>query len=347
MVRVAEDALAHHQYVSAIDVLTGMGLLAPAHFDAWRKGRIDFLERIIQGNLKKISRSMKLFHQWARAKGLRPSETRYMRSTRAGKVDLQFSKSGDPDIERRYRTHYVSPALSERKREKLEQRLSRAPQPVVFQILRESQCTECGAELPPNSFLCMEAEQPLCLPCAGRGDLEYLPAGDTAVTRRSAKYSGRMAVVVRFSKSRGRYERQGILVESAALERAEQECTLDSDARASARARAAALRREQDSELITRMSEQMLMLFPGCPPDEARAIAGHTAARGSGRVGRTAAGRNLDEQALAAAVAAAVRHKHTDYDALLAGGLDRALARQRVGDQVRAILGAWREPKRT
>jgi hypothetical protein len=58
----------------------------------------------------------------------------------------------------------------------------------------------------------MEAEQPLCLPCARLDDLEYLPAGDAALTRRAGGYSERTAVVVRFSRSRGRYERQGVLV---------------------------------------------------------------------------------------------------------------------------------------
>ena len=64
VVQAAEGALAHHQYVSAIDVLTGMGLLAPTHLQAWRKGRVDFLERVIQGNLKKISLSMATFRRW-------------------------------------------------------------------------------------------------------------------------------------------------------------------------------------------------------------------------------------------------------------------------------------------
>jgi hypothetical protein len=67
----------------------------------------------------------------------------------------------------------------------------------------------------------MEAGQPLCLPCARLGDLEFLPAGDAALTRRATKYSARTAVVVRFSKSRGRCERQGILVEKPAIEKAE------------------------------------------------------------------------------------------------------------------------------
>ena len=343
VVRAAEASLALHKYVSPIDVLTGMGLVAPAHVEAWRKGRIDFLERTIQANLKKISQSMAMFRKWAFEKGLKPSETGYVRRTRMGTVDLQFSKSGDPAIEKSYRTHYVSPALSESKKQKIIEKLNRAVEPVVFEILRDSQCSECGAELGQGSFLFMEAEQPLCLPCAGMNSLEYLPSGDAALTRRAAKYSERTAVVVRFSRSRGRYERQGILVENPALERAEQECSLDADERAKARAVGAARRKEQDHALVAQMTVQIGILFPRCPPNEAAAIAAHTAARGSGRVGRTEAGRELEEQALAAAVTAAVRHKYTEYDALLAAGLDRALARQQVAERVQAILAAWSE----
>lgn len=109
--------MAHHQYVSAIDVLIGTGLLAATHVEAWRKGRVDFLDRVIQGNLKKISLSMKMFRLWALENGLKPSETRYVRRAPGGTVDLRFSKSGDPGIEKSCRTHYVSPALSERKQQ--------------------------------------------------------------------------------------------------------------------------------------------------------------------------------------------------------------------------------------
>lgn len=343
VVRAAEAAFSKQEYVSAIDVFTGMGLLAAPHVVEWRKGRIDFLERVIQGNLKKISHCMATFRKWAAAKSLRPSETSYVRTTRAGIVDLQFSKSGDPGIEKSYRTHYLSPVLSERKRKNIEGRQSKTLTPTVFLIFRDSQCTECATELAKNSFLYMEAGQPLCLACARLDDLEYLAAGDPALTRRAAKYSERTAVVVRFSRSRGRYERQGILVESDALERAERECTLDAAERAAARARAAVSRLGYDRELAACMAEQIRKLFPGCPSNEANAIAAHTSTRGSGRVGRTAAGKNLDEQALAAAVTAAIRHRHTKYDALLSRGLDRTLAREQVADQVQAMLAKWRQ----
>ena len=181
------------------------------------------------------------------------------------------------------------------------------------------------------------------MPCGRLDDLELLPSGDTALTRRATKYSGRVAVVVRFSRSRKRYERQGILVEAAALDKAEQECTEDADERAAARARGAERRHEEDRALAVRMAQQIGALFPGCPMPEAAAIAAHTARRGSGRVGRTESGRKLEEQALTLAVIAAIRHKHTNYDELLAEGVDRATAGQRVADDVQAILDRWRE----
>jgi hypothetical protein len=213
---------------------------------------------------------------------------------------------------------------------------------VVFRILRDSQCSECGAELEKGSLLRIEADQPLCLSCAHLEDLEYLPAGDTALTRRTTKYSQRIAVVVRFSRSRGHYERQGILAETSAVERAERECSKDAAERAINRAAGAARRKAQDRNLIARMTERIGELFPGCPDAEASAIAAHTAVRGSGRVGRTAAGRQLEEAPLTAAVIAAIRHRHTPYDALLASGVDRSLAREEVGCQVHAILTTWR-----
>ena len=47
LARAAEAALAAHKHVSAIDVFTGMGLLADIHVKEWRTGRVDFLERVI------------------------------------------------------------------------------------------------------------------------------------------------------------------------------------------------------------------------------------------------------------------------------------------------------------
>src|SRR6184192_402246 len=162
---------------------------------------------------------------------------------------------------------------------------------VVFEILRDSKCTDCGEVIWKGEFLFLDGEQALCLSCADLDHLEYLPRGDPALTRRAKKYSGLSAVVVRFSRSRGRYERQGILVEVSALERAEKECQADAQRRAALRGRGDQRRAEQDRDLVTRMTGAILKLFPRCPLQEAQAIAAHAAVRGSGRVGRTFAAR--------------------------------------------------------
>ena len=215
---------------------------------------------------------------------------------------------------------------------------------VVFEILRDSKCTDCGEVISKGDFLFLEGEKALCLRCADFDHLEYLPRGDAALTRRAKRHSGLSAVVVRFSRSRGRYERQGILVEVSALERAEEECQADAQQRAERCRRDDLLRREQDRELVARMTQAILGLFPSCPPEEAGAIAAHTAARGSGRVGRTSAGRALEPEALTAAVVAAIRHNHTRYDQLLMRGWSRIDARDAVRDVIERIIESWRSP---
>jgi hypothetical protein len=172
----------------------------------------------------------------------------------------------------------------------------------------------------------------------------FLPSGDAAVTRRAKRASRLAAVVVRFSTSRRRYERQGILCEEVALAQAEEACLADEDARARRRVREEARRLSLDEELQDRMSSEILRLFPGCPASRARAIAGHTGVRGSGRVGRSAAGRALDPEAMTLAVRASVRHEDTRYDEYLMSGVDRSEARARVRDEVQAILDSWQAP---
>ena len=57
----------------------------------------------------------------------------------------------------------------------------------------------------------------MCLRGVGLDDLEFPSTGDALLTRRVKAKSARYAVVVRFSRARRRYERQGILVEQQAL----------------------------------------------------------------------------------------------------------------------------------
>ncbi len=213
---------------------------------------------------------------------------------------------------------------------------------VVFAILRTSKCTECGSELAPGDFLVMDQQRPLCLACADLDHLVFLPRGDTALTRRARNHSRLFAVVVRFSRARRRYERQGVLVEEDGLNSAEEECLGDADLRARHRERDQVRRAEEDHALVERMAAAIRKLFPACPASEARQIAQHTAIRGSGRVGRTAAGKDLEESALTAAVIAHIRHRHTHYDELLMAGHSREDARHCVRDVIDGVLDRWR-----
>lgn len=217
----------------------------------------------------------------------------------------------------------------------------KAQEIVVFSIVRDSRCADCGAELFKGAFLRMEAERPLCMACADLDHLVFLPRGDTALTRRAGKYSTLRAVVVRFSRSRGRYERQGVLVEEEALTRAEQECLTDSDARAAARERAAERRAEVDEEYVQRFAEHVGAVFPGSPVGERRSIAEQACAKYSGRVGRSAAAKRFDPDALVLAVRAHIRHTHTNYDELLMRGVDRREARTAIARQVDELVERW------
>jgi hypothetical protein len=218
------------------------------------------------------------------------------------------------------------------------ERQSRAPDLVVIEPLKEFSCSGC---LGTGPYLIMEDPGPQCLTCADMDHLVFLPAGDAALSRRAKAGSALAAVVVRWSRSRKRYERQGILVEEAALERAEEQCLADADARQRRKERDAERRAGQDLEFQDLLAIQITRLYPGCPPARARAIAAHTAARGSGRVGRSAAGRALDAEAVRLAVVASIRHEDTGYDKLLMSGTPRDVARDHVRAGIDKVLDSW------
>ncbi|MFC3576227.1 DUF2293 domain-containing protein [Streptomyces yaanensis] len=211
---------------------------------------------------------------------------------------------------------------------------------LVVQPLRRRHCAECRSG--PLSLLVLEEGAPRCLDCADLGHLVFLPRGDTALTRRSREASGLSAVVVRFNRRHGRYERQGVLVEEAALALAEERCLADAEARRRRRVRDARRRAVEDARFTEVFAREIQRLFPGCPAERARAIAAHASVRGSGRVGRSAAGRALSPGAVTAAVRASARHTETPYDQLLMAGVPRHEARRRIASSVERVLREWR-----
>jgi len=120
-------------------------------------------------------------------------------------------------------------------------------------------CAECAGS---GILLFMEGDGTMCLECADLDHLVFLPAGDAALTRRAKKASGLAAVVVRFSRSRGRYERQGILVEEEALALAEAACLVDQEARGRSRLRQVERRSIEDRSFTGSLAEEIVRLSP-------------------------------------------------------------------------------------
>ncbi|MEK6304025.1 MAG: DUF2293 domain-containing protein [Acidobacteriota bacterium] len=215
---------------------------------------------------------------------------------------------------------------------------------VVFKLRRTASiCGECGTELHKGDLLRLQDDnRALCLECADMDHLEFLPRGDAAITRRSNKYSGLKAVVVEWSRSRKRYERQGILAEPEAIERAMAESDADSEERAARREREASRRENLDRKYVAEFAQAIRDEFPRIPSGADIKIAEHACLKHSGRVGRSAAAKAFDSDAVFLAVRAHVRHVYTNYDELLLIHDDRQLAREKVRDKVQTILDEWR-----
>ena len=217
----------------------------------------------------------------------------------------------------------------------------------VFISNWDSICDECGEELGRGDFITLTKDRdrrPLCLTCSDLDHLIYLPSGDAALTKRARKYSILSAVVLKFSKARKRSERQGLLVEPQALEKSERECLADNEVRARRRERAAERRKKMDRNYVKQFAERVRELFPGCPSGREVEIAEHACLKYSGRIGRSAAAKKFDENAVQLAVIAHIRHVETEYDQLWASYNDRQYAREQVKDAIDSVLLKWKIP---
>ena len=214
----------------------------------------------------------------------------------------------------------------------------------VFISNRESKCDECGEDLGRKAWITLQRDKgALCLTCADLDHLIFLPTGVGALTRRARKHSQLSAVVLKFSRARKRYERQGLLVEETALQQAETECLADSEVRARRAEREQIRREELDQQYIEAFANHVRELFPHIPTGREQEIAEHACRKYSGRVGRSAAAKSFDEEAVRLAVVAHIRHRETDYDELLGKGWFRPDARAHVRNHVDQISESWKK----
>jgi hypothetical protein len=93
--------------VCTVDILLQLDYLTKKDYENWRFGRVDYLEKVCNTNLSKLTLINKLIRKYSTELGLKSSWTGYNQFGKGVKRRLRFSKSGDKTIEDRYSTHYI------------------------------------------------------------------------------------------------------------------------------------------------------------------------------------------------------------------------------------------------
>lgn len=218
--------------------------------------------------------------------------------------------------------------------------------PTVLVATVADRCGTCQASIRAGELARVVTSSILeCVRCAGIEAMEVLPSGDVAMTRRTQTLSGRLAALIAWSPKSNRWERRGTLAEPEAIREARRQCAEDAGARERAREVAAARREGEQQAYLVAFRAAVLTLFPGCPRAEAAEIAAHACEKYSGRVGRTARAKALDDEMVRLAVIAHVRHLHTSYDETIDRTRDKRRARLAIRPDVRAVLVAWQDGK--
>lgn len=210
----AERLLAEQGKVSTLDLLLAVGAVRWSHITQWKRGQLPHLEQAISANPQIWADTMRYFHEWGEARGLRREFAQYRFKNRTGERFLRFTDTGDRIVEEMYRMAYASddpppPAEDEPDR--------------VFRLRGETKCAQCRQWQAEGALAMVRSGVVRCLRCAGLDGLELLPAGDPLLTRLAREYSARWAIAFRFSYSVDRYQREGLLLEPAAIARAKTE----------------------------------------------------------------------------------------------------------------------------
>jgi hypothetical protein len=324
---IAETILSRRGRVSFVEVLVELGWVHQKNVDSWRRGELDPLSKAVSVDDDKLLEAAETFNFWGGRRFSRNTAP-HVSATR-DRRPLRFTADRDTQwVHLRFTKSDAGPLTDEK-----------VPDLVVLEAKDEFECEECRQH---DRFMMMDSHSAICMSCADLDHLVFLKAGNATLSRRARKESGLAAIVIRpDARRRNRIWRLGILVEPDALERAEQQCFDDEELRARRRVKDAERREVLDEKFMGQFAVEIRLLFPKIPAERAEAIARHAAVRGSGRVGRSAAGRALDERAIRHAVVASVRHEDTDYDALLMRGVPRQEARDQIWQRIDEMLTSW------
>jgi len=212
----------------------------------------------------------------------------------------------------------------------------------VFGASKAVRCNDCKKIFRKKSLIVpYKDKKVLCLKCYGLDKLSLLPSGDAALTRRAKKYSKRYAIVLNWVKRRKRFERLGILVEEKAIIKAKNDCSADAGKRKINREKAAIKREIYDKEYIKTFTLKIRQQYPSMPKGKEIEIAKHACEKYSGRVGRSAKAKELNNDFITLAVIAHIRHTETKYDQMLDNMMEKTIARKKIYNVVKDVLELW------
>ena len=107
--RAVGKLLARGKVTTPVDLLVAMSLLQAAQVEDWRRGRVPYLDKVINCNLTRLSRLLLILRFHAHDLNVVPSVTACMRWGKGPKQRLRFTKTGDPRLEEAYAGHFVWP----------------------------------------------------------------------------------------------------------------------------------------------------------------------------------------------------------------------------------------------
>lgn len=104
---ITSNLLREKGYINFVDIFIKLGYLTQADYENWRAKKVPYLEKVIKLKLKKIKFIMKTVRRNSLNGKLKPSWTAYKSWGKGRKLDLQFTRTGDPNIENVYATHFI------------------------------------------------------------------------------------------------------------------------------------------------------------------------------------------------------------------------------------------------
>jgi len=117
VVSAVATILSRSNVVAPVDVLMEMGNLTKQNVEAWRRGKVPYLEYVIEGNLSKATRILCIIGFHVHDLNMVPQRTVSRQSDRSRNRVLQFTKSGIKRLEEAYSRHYVWNQSQEKKQQ--------------------------------------------------------------------------------------------------------------------------------------------------------------------------------------------------------------------------------------